>query len=138
MTPHIQFLILACVALAITLPAVIYAWRKHAPHRVFATVLYGSGYTLIGAAFIVDDILRPPLFVHGFVPGIGIGAIIIALATILQDTHALSQPAHRLPETSSAGYHGEILHRSEDPRQQQGDEQTPGDVDHRADARRGV
>lgn len=90
MTPHIQFLILACVSLAITMLAIVYAWRRRTPHRVFATVLYASGYVLIGAAFIIDDILRPPLFVHGFVPGIGIGAIIIALATILQDSRTLS------------------------------------------------
>ncbi|MGZ3716381.1 MAG: hypothetical protein ACXVA4_13250 [Ktedonobacterales bacterium] len=50
---------------------------------------------LIGSAFIIDDILRPPLFVHGFVPGIGIGAITVALATILQDSRVLSQPDHR-------------------------------------------
>lgn len=92
MTPHVQFLILACVSLAITMLAIIYAWRRHMPHRVFATVLYGSGYMLIGAAFIIDDILRPPLFVHGFVPGIGIGAIMVALAIILQGTHTPSQP----------------------------------------------
>ena len=92
MTPHIQFLILAGVSLVITVLAIIYAWRRNLRHRVFATVLYGSGYTLIGATFIIDDILRPPLFVHGFVPGIGIGAIVVALATIFQDTRALSQP----------------------------------------------
>ncbi|MGZ3637451.1 MAG: hypothetical protein ACXVCO_06015 [Ktedonobacterales bacterium] len=95
MTPHIQFLILACVSLAITMLAIVHAWRKHLPHRVFATVLYSSGYMLIGSAFIIDDILRPPLFVHGFVPGIGIGAITVALATILQDSRVLSQPDHR-------------------------------------------
>lgn len=91
MTPHIQFLILACVSLAITVVAIVHAWRRRLRHRAFATVLYGGGYTLIGAAFIVDDILRPPLFVHGFVPGIGIGAIVVALATVLQDTRVLSQ-----------------------------------------------
>lgn len=95
MTPHMQFLILACVSLAITMLAIVYAWCRHTPHRVFATALYGSGYALIGAAFIVDDILRPPLFVHGFVPGIGIGAIVLALATILQGTRTLSQSGHQ-------------------------------------------
>lgn len=90
MTPHIQFLLLACVSLAITMLAIIHAWRRRLQHRLFATVLYGGGYTLIGAAFIIDDILKPPLFVHGFVPGIGIGAIVVALAIILQDSRALS------------------------------------------------
>lgn len=94
MTPHIQFLILACVSLVITGLAVVHAWRARLQHRVFATVLYGSGYTLIGAAFIIDDILRPPLFVHGFVPGIGIGAILVALAVIRKDMLALAQPDH--------------------------------------------
>lgn len=93
MTPHTQFLILAFVSLVITMLAVIYAWRRRLQHRLFATTLYGSGYALIGAAFIIDDILRPPLFVHGFVPGIGIGAIVVALAVILQDTRAMPASA---------------------------------------------
>ncbi len=92
MTPHTQFLILAGISLVITMLAIVFAWRRHLPHRVFVTVLYGSGYALIGAAFIVDAILKPPLFVHGFVPGIGIGAIVVALAAIRQDAQALSRP----------------------------------------------
>ncbi|HEX8036697.1 MAG TPA: hypothetical protein VF510_22760 [Ktedonobacterales bacterium] len=91
MTPHIQFLILACVSLAITMLAIVHAWRRHLPQRKFATMFYSSGYMLIGAAFIIDDILRPPLFVHGFVPGIGIGVIVIALALVLQDAISRSK-----------------------------------------------
>ncbi len=120
MTPHIQFLILAAVSLAITALAIIYGWRARLLNRVFATALYIGGYTLIGAAFIVDDILRPPLFVHGFVPGIGIGAVTLALSLILQDALLASGkiapgPASDALQVSSPGR--AQVPNSEDPRQ---------------------
>ncbi len=80
MTVHTEFIALAVAALALTFPAIIVAWIARLPSRALATALYGTGFVLIAATLIVDSIVNPPLFYHGFFPGIGIGGIIIALA----------------------------------------------------------
>ncbi|HEX9036183.1 MAG TPA: hypothetical protein VF808_04250 [Ktedonobacterales bacterium] len=80
MTPHEQFTALAVAGLALTAPAIIIAWRARLPSRRLATTLYAAGFTLIALTLILDPILNPPLFYHGFFPGVGIGGIVIALA----------------------------------------------------------
>lgn len=82
MSPHAQFTALALLGCALTAPAVVVAWRLRLADRRLATILYLVGFTLIGATLALDPLLRPPLFFHGFVPGIGIGAVAIALALI--------------------------------------------------------
>ncbi len=80
MSVHTEFTALAIAGLALTFPAIIIAWIARLPSRSLATALYGTGFVLIGATLIVDSILNPPLFYHGFFPGVGIGGIVIALA----------------------------------------------------------
>ncbi len=80
MTPHTGFLLAAVLSLAFTLPAMVWQWRARQSHRALAATLYIGGYLVIGAAFVIDPILQPPLFIHGFVPGIGTGMIAVALA----------------------------------------------------------
>jgi peptidoglycan/LPS O-acetylase OafA/YrhL len=77
---HAQFTALAFAALALSSPAMVIAWRARLPSRRLATALYASGFTLIALTLILDPILNPPLFYHGFFPGVGIGGIVIALA----------------------------------------------------------
>lgn len=82
MSVHAQFVALALVGLALTAPALVAAWRLRLPDRQLATVLYTLGFALIGATLILDPILSPPLFYHGFFPGIGIGCAALALALV--------------------------------------------------------
>lgn len=82
MSPHAQFTALALLGCALTVPAVIVAWRRRLADRRLATILYLVGFALIGATIALDPLLQPPLFFHGFVPGIGIGAVAIALALV--------------------------------------------------------
>ena len=85
MSVHEQFTALAVAGLLVTLPAMIIAWRVRLPSRRLATALYGAGFALIGATLVLDPILNPRLFYHGFFPGVGIGGIAIALALAHQD-----------------------------------------------------
>lgn len=80
MSVHAQFTALALAALALSAPAMLIAWRARLPSRRLATALYATGFTLIALTLILDPILSPPLFYHGFFPGVGIGGIVIALA----------------------------------------------------------
>lgn len=82
MSVHAQFTLMALIAFAVSVPAVIAAWIARLPDRQLATALYSVGYAFIGATLLLDPILNPPLFYHGFFPGVGIGAILIALALI--------------------------------------------------------
>ncbi len=85
MSVHTQFVALAVVGLVVTLPAMVIAWAARLPSRKLATALYVAGFALIGATLVLDPILSPPLFYHGFFPGIGIGGIAIALALAHRD-----------------------------------------------------
>ncbi|HEX8730779.1 MAG TPA: hypothetical protein VF725_01855 [Ktedonobacterales bacterium] len=84
MSTHAQFVALTLAGLALTAPALVVAWRGRLPVRRLATTLYLVGFALIVATLIIDPILRPPLFYHGFVPGVGIGCVALALALIVQ------------------------------------------------------
>ena len=85
MSTHSGFALAAALSLAITLPVIIWSWRKQWPQRMPVLALYAGGYGLIAAALLLDPVVQPPLFLHGFVPGIGVGLIITALAITLQD-----------------------------------------------------
>lgn len=85
MTPHLQFLIIIVVALVVTLPWVVLAGLRGLRHREAIMTLYIAGFGLLAGTFIVDSIVNPPLFFHGFVPGIGIGLLIGALGQGLLD-----------------------------------------------------
>lgn len=85
MSVHAQFVALAAVGLVVTLPAMVIAWAARLPSRGLATALYAAGFALIGATLVLDPILSPPLFYHGFFPGIGIGGIAVALALAHRD-----------------------------------------------------
>ena len=82
MSVHAQFVALALVGFALTAPALIPAWRLRLPDRQLATALYLFGVALIVATLILDPILSPPLFYHGYFPGIGIGCMALALALV--------------------------------------------------------
>jgi hypothetical protein len=85
MSTHSAFVLVAVLSLVFTLPPLAFGWKRGSPHRELALVLYLAGYALIGAALVLDPVLQPPLFFHGFVPGIGAGLLLAALALILQD-----------------------------------------------------
>lgn len=91
MTPHAQFLIAALAALVVTSPYAVITPRLQKRYRRTIIALFTSGYALIGATFIVDDLLNPPLFFHGFVPGIGIGLILASLGLTLTLRHNKGQ-----------------------------------------------
>ncbi|HEX8997352.1 MAG TPA: hypothetical protein VF812_15095 [Ktedonobacterales bacterium] len=82
MSVHAQFVALALVGCALTAPALVAAWRMRLPDRHLATVFYVVGLALISATLILDPIVRPPLFYHGFFPGVGIGAVALSLALL--------------------------------------------------------
>ena len=75
MTPHAQFFLATCIALIVTLPPIVAVARARLPYRNIIMVLFVGGYSLIGATFVLDSLFNPPLFVHGFVPGIGMSLI---------------------------------------------------------------
>lgn len=82
MSVHTQFIVLALVGFVLTVPALVAAWLIRLPDRHLATVLYVLGFALISATLILDPILSPPLFYHGYFPGIGIGSVALALALV--------------------------------------------------------
>lgn len=98
MSAHSGFLLAALLSLFTTPPWPVYVWRKHWPYRALALAFYITGYALIASAFILDPILQPPLFVHSFVPSIGAGTVVVALAIMVQDTITASRS---LPDQGS-------------------------------------
>ena len=82
MSVHTQFIALALVGFVLTVPVLVTAWLMRLPDRRLATALYTLGFALIGATLMFDPIVRPPLFYHGYFPGIGIGCIALALALL--------------------------------------------------------
>jgi hypothetical protein len=89
MSVHEQFLTLAVGSFVATAWAVAWAFRRHFAARRWIVSYYATGYVIIAAAFILDEIFAPPLFIHGFVPGIGIALIVEAL--LLVASEALAQ-----------------------------------------------
>jgi hypothetical protein len=69
----------------ITSPLVLRAWLRGLPHRTQITGLYAAGYSIIALALIVDAIYNPPLYLHGFTPGIGIGLLLGSFGLYLHD-----------------------------------------------------
>jgi hypothetical protein len=91
---HMQFFIAYLIALGVTGPLLGYAWRRCMPHVMTMTRWYVVGYAIIGITFIIDDRFDPPLFFHGFIPGIGIGMLLDVLILFIWDaqTHANAMP----------------------------------------------
>jgi hypothetical protein len=90
MTVHEQFLALAAGSFVATVWAVIWAFRRHFAACRWSASHYAAGYVFIAAAFILDEIFAPPLFIHGFVPGIGIALIVEALLLTASEAFARS------------------------------------------------
>jgi hypothetical protein len=90
MSAHEQFLALTACSFVATVWAVAWTFRRHLTARWWIASYYGIGYVIIAAAFILDEILAPPLFIHGFVPGIGSALIIEALLLVVIATFARS------------------------------------------------
>ena len=88
MSAHEQFLTLAGLSLVVTAPVIAYAATKRLARRWWLMVSYGAGYAIIGAAFVLDAIFAPPLFVHGFIPGIGIALVVEALLLVAVEAFA--------------------------------------------------
>jgi hypothetical protein len=86
MSVHEQFLALAACSFVATVWAVAWTFRRHLTARWWIASYYAAGYVIIAAAFILDEILAPPLFIHGFVPGIGSAFIIEALLLVAIET----------------------------------------------------
>ncbi|HEU0025702.1 MAG TPA: hypothetical protein VFQ25_01180 [Ktedonobacterales bacterium] len=82
---HVEFIALAVAGLIVTLPAMVIVWRARLPSRRLATALYVAGFAFISSTLILDPILNPPLFYHGFYAGIGMGGVAIALALAHRD-----------------------------------------------------
>ena len=98
MSVHMGFTLLALGALLATSPLIIVAWLRRQAYRRLAIGLYVGGFTCIFATLLLDPILRPPLFYHGFFPGIGASCVAVALALVLRHwqqssyIHQRSQP----------------------------------------------
>jgi hypothetical protein len=88
MTVHEQFLALAVGSFVATVWAVLWAFRRHFAARRWIASYYAAGYVIIAAAFILDEIFAPPLFLHGFIPGIGIALIAEALLLTASEAFA--------------------------------------------------
>ena len=86
MPVHEQFLALAAGSFVATAWAVAWAFRRHFTTRQWIVTYYAAGYVIIAAAFILDEIFAPPLFIHGFVPGFGIALVIEALLLTATET----------------------------------------------------
>jgi hypothetical protein len=103
MSPHAQFLLADALAMPALAPVCALAWRRRLRHRTPITLLYSVGFGLIALTLLIDTIWNPPLFFHGFVPGIGIGLLLACVGLYLQDARAGRQPLQsaRRPGRSS-------------------------------------
>jgi len=98
-SPHLQFFLVDVVAMNLTFPICALAWRRRLRHRALIGGLYTIGYGIIAMAFIIDSTWNPPLFVHGFTPGIGIGLLLACIGLYLQEPRA-SRGQRRLGTSS--------------------------------------
>jgi hypothetical protein len=87
-TAHTQFLIADAVSMIALSPLLIRAQVRQLPHRALLTWLYTVGYGLIAITFIVDSIFNPPMFFHGFTPGVGIGLLLAYVGRYVLDANA--------------------------------------------------
>lgn len=87
MSVHEQFLTFAGVSFAVTVMALVIAASRGLAVRGRPLAYFLVGYGLIAAAFVIDSIFAPPLFMHGFIPGVGVGLVADALLLV-----ALSSP----------------------------------------------
>jgi hypothetical protein len=85
---HTGFLIVAAISLALISPCLALAIMWRYEHRRLLAVLYALGYALIAQQFVVDEFTNPPLFFHGFGPGIGIGLLIAFFGLFLEELRA--------------------------------------------------
>lgn len=92
MSAHTGFLIVAAVSLAMTSPCLAMALMRRFEHRRLLAALFLLGYALIAQQFIVDAFINPPLFFHGFGPGIGIGLLIAFFGLLREDLRAPHTP----------------------------------------------
>jgi hypothetical protein len=88
MSAHTGFLIVAAASLAMTSPCLALALMWRLTHRRLLAALYLLGYALIAQQFVVDAFINPPLFFHGFGPGIGIGLLIAFFGLFLEELRA--------------------------------------------------
>jgi hypothetical protein len=84
-SPHTQFMMVDVAGMLVTSPLIMRAWLRALPHRAVIAGLYAAGYGIIALALIVDAVYNPPLYLHGFTPGIGIGLLLGSLALYLHD-----------------------------------------------------
>lgn len=80
MSVHVGFLIAGCVSLLASLPIVVRGWVCGLPNRRAASLFYAAGYLILAAGYTLDSVINPPLFMHGFIAGIGAAQVIIGLA----------------------------------------------------------
>lgn len=80
MSVHIGFLVAGCASLAVSLPLIVRSWLRQLPSRRLASAYYAAGYLVMTAGYTLDSVTNPPLFVHGFIPGIGMALVLIGLA----------------------------------------------------------
>ncbi len=92
MSTHIGFLLVALASLLVSAPMVALTWRYHLAYRGAITTYYVVGYSVIAAAFILDDIVAPPLFVHGFIPGVGVAQLLFSLALFVRGVCTIRIP----------------------------------------------
>jgi hypothetical protein len=79
---HIVFLIAGCAFFTLTFPAILFGWVRRLPARRLAVTYYSAGYAIMATGYVLDTVTTPPLFVHGFVAGLGVAQVIIALVLV--------------------------------------------------------
>ncbi len=80
---HVGFLIAGCASLVATLPLIVRGWVRRQPTRRLAAAYYAAGYLVMAAGYTLDSFSNPPLFVHGFIPGIGVALVLIGLSLVM-------------------------------------------------------
>lgn len=83
MSVHIGFLIAGCASLVVSLPLVVRGWVRRLPNRRLATAYYVAGYLVMAAGYTLDSVSNPPLFMHGFIAGVGVALVLIGLALVI-------------------------------------------------------
>jgi hypothetical protein len=80
---HIGFLIAGVASLLMTLPIVAWGWARRVPSRHLAVGYYAAGYLVMAAGYTLDSVTNPPLFMHGFIAGVGAAQVILGLALLM-------------------------------------------------------